>query len=171
MRATEDKYLKYNRVLCSVELERNRVPTLTTARSKIATLRMIKMPANLESIITGVIQGNPVLNWSKAGTLAAFWILAIRAHTQRHFLKKDELKEGTALHNLADSMPHFICLGGCIIVGTGYLTKQEPLHGRWTLDEGIALGIAASALFLRLWAIRSLKHFFTYKVGIREGHR
>lgn len=132
---------------------------------------IIKMHVSLDSIITGVVQGHPVLNWSKVGTLAAFWILVIRAHTQRHFLKKDELKEGTGLHKLADFMPYLICLGGCMVIGAGYYTKQQPLHGRWTLDEGTALGIGASALFLRLWAIQSLKHFFTYKVGIRKGHR
>lgn len=129
------------------------------------------MPINLQSIVSGDILGYAAMNWSKAGALAAFWALAIRAHTQKHFLEGDELKEGTALGNLADFMPHLIGLGGCIIVAVGYCAKHQPLHGPWTIDEGIALAIGASALFLRLWAIQSLRHFFTYKVGIRKGHR
>lgn len=129
------------------------------------------MPVSRESITLGEVQGSSALNWSKVGAVAVFIAIGVRLHTQRYFLRRDELKEGTALGGFADYFRQLIGIGTCVIVGVGYYTKQQPLHGQWTLDEGLALGISASALFLRFWAIKSLDQFFTYRVGIRKGHR
>eukprot|EP00884_Botryococcus_braunii_P005063 jgi/Botrbrau1/14558/Bobra.27_3s0001.1 len=68
-------------------------------------------------------------------------------------------------------IPYSLSLGVCCSLGDAYLKGERPLNGPWKLDEVLALAIAALSFILRFWAQESLKQFFTYAVGIREGHK
>lgn len=129
------------------------------------------MYPNLIESCAGVLWDISELSWMKVALAGTIWVVAIWCHTQRHFLEEDERKEGTCLSELADIFPYLICFGGLMIVGVGYGFGERPLHGPILPHEAISLTIGASGALLRIWAIETLKNFFTYKVGIRKGHR
>lgn len=90
---------------------------------------------------------------------------------QKHFLDKAEYREGTPIGNFASWAAPIIASGSLGNIALSYLYGEQPLHGRWQLDEVIALVVLISGALLRFWAQSCLKELFTYQVGIRQGHR
>lgn len=110
-------------------------------------------------------------NWTKVIFGVMLWILGVLSHTAPYSLDHDEHREGTPMTHVADNMPYLIVIGGLSMCGIGYLDGKAPLHGSWVSSEIVAAGIALLALVLRYWAVRCLDSFFTFRVGIRKGHR
>lgn len=129
---------------------------------------MLTLP---QELFVGLTGWDLNLNWAKVVSLGVIWAVALKVHIQKHFLDKGEHRERFFLGSWAYALPYLLTWGVCCSVGIAYVRGQRPLNGPWKWDEVMALAIAYFGFFLRFWAQESLKEFFTYSVGIRQGHK
>ena len=110
-------------------------------------------------------------NPGKVLAAGAMCVLGALGHTELHRLAKGEEKDEGWIPRVSAYAPLGILLYPALGLAAGYISGTQPLCGPWTAAEVLSAAAAFGGLALRRWAVLTLRHFFTFVVGVRKDHK